>query len=132
MRSLNIQPLLVMKSHFFANFVPALLLAGVVLTGCATDSNRVGITNPKQIGPVVGQTLGAGVGVVGGNAVGGVVGFGEGVAVGAQAPFNNFNNAARMVRRWRTEVTSDGRTIQVPEDILVDIQGRPISKPSPK
>lgn len=101
---------------------------GLLLTGCATDPNRVGITNPNQPGPAVGQALGLGVGAVGGNVVGGVVGFGEGVVGGAKAPFDN---TRRIVRRWRTEVTPDGRTIQVPEDIVVDANDRP-SGPQPK
>ena len=99
------------------------LLIGLTHAGCATDPNRVGITNQTQPGPAIGQAIGTGVGAVGGNVVGGVVGFGEGVAVGAKAPFDN---TTRIVRRWRTEVTADGRTIQVPEDILVDAQGRPV------
>jgi len=52
------------------------------------------------------------------------------VVAGAAAPFNN---TTRIVRRWRTETTSDGRTVQVPEDILVDAQGRPVySRPKPQ
>jgi hypothetical protein len=31
------------------------------------------------------------------------------------------------VRTWRTETTSDGRTIQVPHDTSVDAYGRPIT-----
>ena len=95
----------------------------LLLGGCATDPNRVGITNQNHPGPALGQAVGTGVGAVGGNVVGGVVGFGEGIAVGSKAPFNN---TTRIVRRWRTEVTADGRTIQVPEDIVVDAQGRQI------
>lgn len=101
------------------------VLIGLMHAGCATDPNRVGITNQNHPGPALGQAVGTGVGAVGGNVVGGVVGFGEGVAVGSKAPFNN---TKRIVRRWRTEVTADGRTIQVPEDILVDAQGRPVRK----
>ncbi len=71
----------------------------------------------------MGQALGTGVGVVGGNVAGAVVGFGEGVVGGAKVPFDN---TTRVVRRWRTETTTDGRTIQVPEDILVDAYGRPV------
>jgi hypothetical protein len=36
-----------------------------------------------------------------------------------------------MVRYWRTEMTSDGRTIQVPYDVLVDQYGRPVKMPAP-
>ncbi len=67
-----------------------------VLGGCATDPNRVAITNQNHPGPALGQAVGSGVGAMGGNVVGGVVGFGEGVAVGSKAPFNN---TTRIVRR---------------------------------
>jgi len=60
---------------------------------------------------------------VGGNVVGAAVGTTEGLVKGVAAPFNT---TTRVLRRWRTEVTADGRTIQVPEDILVDSQGRPV------
>lgn len=96
---------------------------GLLTAGCVSDPNRLGITNPRQPGPAVGQALGTGVGVVGGNVAGAVVGFGEGVVGGVKVPFDN---TARVVRRWRTETTTDGRTIQVPEDILVDAYGRPV------
>ena len=59
---------------------------------------------------------GAGVGVV------------EGTARGIAAPFNP---SYHMVRYWRTETTSDGRTIQVPYDLLVDQYGRPVKMPAP-
>jgi hypothetical protein len=118
-----------MKTDSSARSVPQLLAIGLALTGCATDPNRVGITNQNQPGPAIGQAIGTGVGAVGGNVVGGVVGIGEGVAVGAKKPFDN---STRIVRRWRTEVTPDGRTIQVPEDILVDAAGRPVGAPVKK
>jgi hypothetical protein len=102
------------------------LLLGFV--GCARDPNRIGVTNPRHPGPAAGRAVGTGVGVVGGNVAGAVVGVGEGVAQGASAPFNN---TTRVVRRWRTETTADGRTIQVPEDIVVDQHGRPINAPPP-
>ena len=113
----------IMKLTSLAKVVLLPLLAVVALAGCATDPNRVGITNRSQPGPAIGQAIGLGVGAVGGNVVGGVVGIGEGVAVGAKKPFDN---TTRIVRRWRTETTPDGRTIQVPEDIIVDAQGRPV------
>jgi hypothetical protein len=112
-----------MKPTFLAKAAAQLLLIGLALTGCATDPNRVGVTSQNQPGPAIGQAIGTGVGAVGGNVVGGVVGIGEGVAVGSKKPFDN---STRIVRRWRTEVTADGRTIQVPEDIVVDAQGRPV------
>ena len=110
------------------NFVTFLLLpsaALITLTGCR--STEPGYTNTRHPGPAVGQAVGAGVGVVGGNVAGAAVGFGEGVAVGAAAPFDT---TTHVVRRWRTETTSDGRTIQVPEEILVDKYGRPVG-PAP-
>jgi hypothetical protein len=67
--------------------------------------------------------------VVGANVAGAVVGAGEGVVTGAKAPFDN---TTRVVRRWRTVTTSDGRTIQVPEEIIVDKDGRPVGIPSGK
>jgi hypothetical protein len=103
----------------------AAILLGI--GGCARDPNRIGVTNPRHPGPAAGRAIGAGVGVVGGNVAGAVVGAGEGVAQGASAPFNN---TTRVVRRWRTEVTSDGRTIQVPEDMVVDQYGRPVNPPA--
>jgi hypothetical protein len=100
----------------------------VGLSGCARDPNRIGVTNPRAPGPAVGRAVGTGVGAVGGNVAGAVVGIGEGVAQGASVPFNN---TTRVVRRWRTETTADGRTIQVPEDIVVDQYGRPVGAVSP-
>ncbi len=92
------------------------------LTGCSTTSGKTA-TNPRQPGPAIGQGVGAAVGTVGGNVVGAAVGVVEGAAAGAKKPFTN---EPRVVRIWRTETTSDGRTIQVPYDILVDQYGRPI------
>lgn len=102
----------------------ATVAASWIAAGCSTDP---GATSSKHPGPAVGKAVGTGVGVVAGNAVGAVVGVGEGVAVGMAAPFNT---TTRTVRRWHTETTSDGRTIQVYEDIEVDAQGRPV-KPAP-
>jgi hypothetical protein len=102
----------------------SVLLLG--LTGCARDPNRIGVTNQRQPGPAAGRAVGTGVGAVGGNVAGAVVGFGEGVGQGAA---QSFDNTTRVVRRWRTETTADGRTIQVPEDIVVDEQGRPVKAP---
>jgi hypothetical protein len=101
-------------------------LAGLtaLMSGCSTTDGK-SATNPNHVGPAIGQGVGTGIGVVGGNVVGGVVGVGEGVVSGAKKPFTN---EPRVVRTWRTETTSDGRTIQVPYDILVDQYGRPIEK----
>ena len=100
--------------------------AGVGLsTGCNTD---YGNTSPYHPGPVVGKTVGTAAGVVAGNAVGLGVGTVEGVAHGVAAPFDP---SYHMVRYWRTETTADGRTIQVPYDVLVDKYGRPVNMPAP-
>ena len=96
------------------------------LIGCASDPNLPGVTDPRQPGPAVGQAVGATVGAVGGNAVGAVVGVAEGTAAAATIPFKN---TRRVVRQWHQEITSDGRTIQVPVDIEVDAYGRPIKAP---
>jgi hypothetical protein len=93
-----------------------------LLTGCSTTSGKTA-TNPKHPGPAIGQGVGGAVGVVGGNVVGAAVGVVEGTAAGVKQPFTN---EPRVVRTWRTETTSDGRTIHVPYDILVDQYGRPI------
>ncbi|MGO9586490.1 MAG: flagellar motor protein MotB [Limisphaerales bacterium] len=109
-----------MKSYFFILTGLALLSCGLLLTGCHTS--------PYQPGPVAGNAVGTGVGVVAGNVAGFGVGAVEGTARGMAAPFNpNYH----MVRYWRTETTSDGRTIQVPYDILVDQYGRPVKMPAP-
>jgi hypothetical protein len=107
-----------MKPSLIAGFVAA---TGLLGSGCASEQHTV--TNPHHPGPAVGQALGKGVGVVAGNVAGTVVGAGEGLVQGTAAPFCN---TTRKVRVWRTEVTSDGRTIQVPQDIEVDQYGRPL------
>ena len=96
---------------------------GLLITGCAQSH-----TSPYQPGPVAGQAVGYGAGTVAGN----VAGFGVGAAQGAvHGVAESFNPNYRMVRYWRTEVTSDGRTIQVPYDLLVDQYGRPVKMPAP-
>jgi hypothetical protein len=107
--------------------------AGIALAllsspGCA-GPDHMGVTNQQHPGPALGRVVGTGVGAVGGNVAGVVVGAGEGVAAGAKAPFDN---TTRVVRRWRMETTSDGRTIQVPEEIIVDQYGRPVGTPAGK
>ncbi len=103
-------------------------LAAAVLSGCASDPNRVGVTNPRAPGPAIGQGVGTAVGAVGGNVAGAVVGFGEGVAAGASVPFDN---TRRVIRVWKEETTADGRVIKVPVDIEVDQYGRPLNSPRP-
>lgn len=102
--------------------------ACVFLTGCETDPNKVGLTNPHQPGPAVGRAVGTAVGAVGGNAAGAVVGFHEGVVSGAPKPFDN---TRREVRVWRQTTAPDGRVIQVPVDVEVDQYGQPLQPPSP-
>jgi hypothetical protein len=109
------------------------VLAGIVflstsglLTGCAnTEDNH---TSPYHPGPVVGANVGVAAGAVVGNVAGVGVGAVEGVAQGVAAPFDP---SYRMVRQWRKETTPDGRVIQVPYDVLVDKDGRPVKMPAP-
>ena len=97
----------------------------VVTTGCRTD---YGAGSPYQPGPTAGKDVGAGVGVVAGN----VAGFGVGVVQGTtHGVASTINPQYHMVRYWKTETTPDGRTIQVPYDILVDQYGRPATMPAP-
>ena len=99
------------------------LLALAATTGCRTD---YGAGSPYQPGPTAGKDVGAGVGVVAGN----VAGFGVGVVQGTTHGIaSTFDPSYHMVRYWKTETTPDGRTIQVPEDILVDSKGRPVAMP---
>jgi hypothetical protein len=100
--------------------------AGLLLAGCA--NTEYGHTSPYHPGPVIGQGIGNAAGVVAGNAAGIGVGAVEGAAAGLAAPFDP---SYHMVRHWKTETTSDGRTIQVPVDILVDKYGRPVDMPAP-
>ncbi len=103
-----------------------LLLLGastVLVSGCATRPTEARGTNPNQPGPAVGHALGTVGGTVTGQVVGIVAGAAEGASDAVKAPFNN---ERRIVCRWRTETTSDGRTIQVPYEVEVDAQGRVI------
>ena len=114
-----------MKNYPIITVACASLLALIVTTGCRTD---YGAGNPYQPGPTAGKDVGAAVGTVGGN----VAGFGVGVVQGTTHGFaNSFDPSYHMVRYWKTETTPDGRTIQVPYDILVDQYGRPAHMPAP-
>jgi hypothetical protein len=104
----------------------ASLSCGLLLAGCA--NTEYGHTSPYQPGPVAGKTVGNAVGVTAGNVAGFGVGAVEGTAHGMAAPFDP---SYHMVRQWRTETTADGRTIQVPYDVLVDQYGRPAIMPAP-
>ncbi|HTJ78400.1 MAG TPA: flagellar motor protein MotB [Rariglobus sp.] len=101
-----------------------LLSLTLLASGCSTTDGKAA-TNPQHPGPAIGQAAGTAVGVVGGNVAGAVYGAGEGVVNGVKQPFIN---EPHVVRVWHTETTSDGRTVQVPEDILVDEYGRPVAK----
>lgn len=110
-----------MKTNVISCLSSLATLILLAATGCSTSTDYRH-TSPYHPGPTVGRGVGEGAGVVAGNALGAVVGVGEGLAAGVSAPFDP---TTRVVRRWRTETTSDGRTVQVPEDILVDQYGRP-------
>jgi hypothetical protein len=63
---------------------------------------------------------------------GNVVGAGSGVVSGTAAGYSKaMDPSYHMVRYWRTETTPDGRTIQVPYDVMVDQYGRPMTMPAP-
>lgn len=112
-----------MKSHRLLLAGLGLVFSALLFAGCAQSH-----TSPYQPGPVAGQAVGYGVGTVAGN----VAGFGVGTVQGtAHGVAQSFNPNYHVVRYWRTEVTSDGRTIQVPYDILVDQYGRPVKMPAP-
>jgi len=99
-------------------------LTVLLLAGCATR-DTVGVTNQNQPGPAAGRAIGVGVGAVAGNVAGGAVGLVGGVG-GATA--SAFDNTQRVVRYWHEEKTTDGRTIMVSEEYLVDADGRIIRK----
>ncbi|MCF7687936.1 MAG: flagellar motor protein MotB [Cephaloticoccus sp.] len=103
--------------------------AALLGSGCATTNSETRVTNPNQPGPAVGHAVGhavgTAVGAVGSNVVGAVVGGVEGAAAATKSTFTNEH---RIIRTWRTETTADGRTIQVPVEIEVDANGRPIEK----
>jgi len=104
----------------------ALLSCSLLLAGCTRTDYGTG--SPYHPGPVAGKTAGNAVGVTAGNVAGFGVGAVEGTVAGVAAPFNPDYH---MVRYWRTETTSDGRTIQVPYDVMVDQYGRPVKMPAP-
>ena len=110
-----------MKKTNYIAFAAAL---PVFLAGCATNTESR-VTTPSAPGPAVGNAVGTAVGAVGSNAVGVAVGAAEGASSATKATFTNEH---RVIRVWKTEKTSDGRTIQVPVEIEVDENGRPIEK----
>ncbi len=99
----------------------AIISGALALGGCATKRDGR-VVNTRQPGPAIGTGVGMAAGAVAGNAAGAVVGAGEGFTGAASTAFDGDR---RVVRTWRTEVTSDGRTIRVPVEIEVDQYGRP-------
>jgi hypothetical protein len=113
-----------MKTTLIAGIFTSLVIL-LSATGCRSD---YGAGSPYQPGPTAGKAVGAGVGTVAGN----VAGFGVGAVQGTTHGFaNTFDPQYHMVRYWKTETTADGRTIQVPYDVLVDQYGRPAHMPAP-
>jgi hypothetical protein len=100
--------------------LPVLTLGAALITGCAGPETRV---TSNQPGPAIGTAVGTAVGAVGSNVVGVVVGGVEGAAAATKSTFTNEH---RVIRTWREEKTSDGRTIKVPVEIEVDENGKPI------
>lgn len=95
-----------------------MVMAGLAMfTGACANPNQPGLTSNTQPGPVAGKAVGGAVGAVAGNVAAGAVGVGEGTVGGVSKAFDS---RTTVVRRWRTEVTPDGRTVQVPEDIIVN------------
>jgi hypothetical protein len=99
-------------------------LVALAAAGCHSDQTG----SPYHPGPVAGEVVGEGVGIVAGNAIGLGAGVVNGTVEGASRVLDT---RYRMVRYWRTETTSDGRTIQVPYDVMVDEYGRPVLMPAP-
>ena len=97
----------------------------LLVAGCTSARNTVGVTNQEQPGPVAGRAVGVGAGAVAGNVAGAAAGFGEGLSGATKSAFDN---TQRVVRYWHEEKTADGRTIMVSEEYLVDANGRIIRK----
>jgi hypothetical protein len=109
-----------LTTGFFSGFFTLL-----IATGCRSEGP---VGSPYHPGPAAGNAIGVGVGVVAGN----VAGFGAGVVQGTVAgTASALDPSYRMVRTWKTETTADGRTVQVPYDVLVDQYGRPVNAPAP-
>jgi hypothetical protein len=99
----------------------------ILSTGCR-EIHPDTMTSSYHPGPLTGRAVGATAGVAVGEAGATVVGAVEGAGRGLAAPFDP---TVHVVRRWHTETTWDGRTVQVPKDILVDKYGRPVVIPVP-
>ena len=98
---------------------------GAMVSGC---QNEYYAGSPYHPGPQVGMAVGTGAGVVAGNVAGVGVGAVQGTVEGAAA---SMDPSYKTVTRWRTETTSDGRSIQVPYTVMVDRYGRPVNMPAP-
>lgn len=112
-----------MKTTTILGGIVASFIFLLSVTGCHSEYG-----SPYQPGPTAGKVVGVGVGTAAGNVAGVGVGAVEGTAHGVAT---TFDPRYHMVRYWKTEVTSDGRTIQVPYDILVDQYGRTATMPAP-
>ncbi|MDX2111667.1 MAG: hypothetical protein SFY80_15655 [Verrucomicrobiota bacterium] len=114
-----------MKSTRLLSILPI----AIVLTGCASSRDvGVNLTPAQQYGAGVGTVVGAATGAAvaanpwAGAAIGGGAGMVVGSVIGTIA--DNAGGELRIVRTWSTEVTTDGRTIQVPKEFVVDEYGR--------
>ncbi len=96
-----------------------------VLSGCMSRPPEARATDLNQPGPAIGHAVGSVGGAVTGQVAGAVVAGAQGAADAVKAPFNT---ERRIIRRWRTETTSDGRTIQVPYEVVVDANGHVIEE----
>lgn len=103
-------------------FLLTAIAAAALLAGCATSPDSQTM-NRHQPGPAVGQAIGTGAGAVASNVVAVPVGIVEGAAAATKS---TFTNERRVIRTWREEKTSDGRTIRVPVEIEVDANGKPV------
>jgi len=104
---------------FFISFA---LIA--LLVGCQSGSSTV--TNQNQPGPAVGRAVGTGAGAVSGQVVGGTVAAVEATGQTMATAFEP--RETRVIRKWVTETTEDGREIQVQKEFLVDEEGRIIKE----
>lgn len=109
----------------YSHVLAATIAGAALFAGGCNTAPETSVHNQKQPGPAVGNAIGTAVGAVGSNVVGVVTGAAEGAS---NATKSTFTNEHRIIRTWRTETTSDGRTIQVPVEIEVDENGRPIEK----
>ncbi len=101
-----------------------ILAVAALVCGCASDPNKMGVTNPTQPGSAAGRVTGAAIGGVVGNTAGFVAGVGEGIAA---ATGKVFNDRTYAVRQWQIITMPDGRTIRKPVDTRVDEYGEPLN-----